>query len=600
MVNGRGTTDKLEGIRLFFYLNSEILGTVTADATGAFELSLATAVEEGMDVAHQFKLYDNYPNPFNPSTTISYSLDRAGEVSLVIYNILGQKVRFLVQQYQGAGEHRVAWDGLDADGVRCTYGTYLYRLKFRDQIRTGKMLYVDSPVNFALTRPGQLSRSSFVSNTLEVQIKDRDVVDTTHVYHFDVLPSSIELHDVPVHVYPFLKVSPDTISLMSGESAEDTLNIYFENPIEILPLDLDFEYNILNDSLVRIQYRNVNKVSDYLLIKEINNPRVSYGKVYFNLDPRLTLKDHKMRRAYIGIDYKEYLIVRNNRGIAELTLLNPVPDGLTYENGKITGSPAEVSDGMHYVEIVDDRNIVVQDSFYLWVGTPYDIPMNDYVVDVLEEYPRDGTHRYLWVNSYDGVTRDVLYENRVVARENPDGSGTCFCCGLTFEVFFRSLQRLFGDLKQDQDVNGMVWSQMRDLLVIWFVQQMWGEGPGPAVEKYGIGDKIYSFADARKGDFLQYWRTTGSGHSVIFIEWMLNTATGDTTGFRYWSTQGSTNGINYSTEYFTGKGGTVDPDLTFFARLRSPDDFKAFSTTLAKPDANVPVIPHPALDNTNH
>lgn len=75
-----------------------------------------------------FGLSDNYPNPFNPSTQIRYEIPEAGEVSLVVYNVLGQEVRRLVQGQQSAGVYRVMWDGKDALGRPVSSGVYLYRL----------------------------------------------------------------------------------------------------------------------------------------------------------------------------------------------------------------------------------------------------------------------------------------------------------------------------------------------------------------------------------------------------------------------------------------------------------------------------------------
>lgn len=74
-------------------------------------------------------LGDNYPNPFNPRTTISYTLDEAGSVRLAIYGMDGRLVRRLEDGSRAAGEHRVAWDGLDGDGRAVPSGTYLYRLE---------------------------------------------------------------------------------------------------------------------------------------------------------------------------------------------------------------------------------------------------------------------------------------------------------------------------------------------------------------------------------------------------------------------------------------------------------------------------------------
>ncbi len=77
-----------------------------------------------------FALHANYPNPFNPSTSIEYELPQESEVSLVIYDILGQQVRALVLgQRQAAGFYRLAWDGRSSAGRAVASGVYFYRLQ---------------------------------------------------------------------------------------------------------------------------------------------------------------------------------------------------------------------------------------------------------------------------------------------------------------------------------------------------------------------------------------------------------------------------------------------------------------------------------------
>lgn len=73
-------------------------------------------------------LYPNYPNPFNPQTTISYQIAEDGPVSLAIYNTLGQKVRQLVDAQQSAGRYYVAWDGRDEQGNSVSTGLYMYKM----------------------------------------------------------------------------------------------------------------------------------------------------------------------------------------------------------------------------------------------------------------------------------------------------------------------------------------------------------------------------------------------------------------------------------------------------------------------------------------
>lgn len=80
-------------------------------------------------IPEDIQLDQNYPNPFNPETKISYSLQKSDEVSLVIYDMLGQNVRTLVNEHRLAGNHSIIWDGLTDDGMQAASGAYLYKLK---------------------------------------------------------------------------------------------------------------------------------------------------------------------------------------------------------------------------------------------------------------------------------------------------------------------------------------------------------------------------------------------------------------------------------------------------------------------------------------
>jgi hypothetical protein len=75
-----------------------------------------------------YALDQNYPNPFNPSTVIPYALKNAGHVELSVYNVLGQKVRVLVDEFQNADNHVARWDGTDDAGKTVSSGVYFYRL----------------------------------------------------------------------------------------------------------------------------------------------------------------------------------------------------------------------------------------------------------------------------------------------------------------------------------------------------------------------------------------------------------------------------------------------------------------------------------------
>ena len=75
------------------------------------------------------ELAGNYPNPFNPETTINFALKEAGSVSIEVYNIRGEKVQTLVDGYLEAAYHSVVWNGKDSAGKNVSSGIYFYKMK---------------------------------------------------------------------------------------------------------------------------------------------------------------------------------------------------------------------------------------------------------------------------------------------------------------------------------------------------------------------------------------------------------------------------------------------------------------------------------------
>ncbi|HQV34164.1 MAG TPA: T9SS type A sorting domain-containing protein, partial [Calditrichia bacterium] len=86
------------------------------------------------------RLLGNYPNPFNPGTTIAYELAHNADMEISIYNLLGQKVRTLVKGNMPAGPGQVTWNGTDQNGLPVASGIYLYRLESENRVFTRKMV----------------------------------------------------------------------------------------------------------------------------------------------------------------------------------------------------------------------------------------------------------------------------------------------------------------------------------------------------------------------------------------------------------------------------------------------------------------------------
>ncbi len=126
-------------VRLHIY--ARFTGTIYFDDLRVEKLDV-TDVASGPNtlVPSTYELGNNYPNPFNPTTNIQFGMPTEGNVSIVVYNMLGQKVRVLLNEHRVAGRHEVVWDGHDDSGAVVGSGLYFYQLRSQDALFTKKML----------------------------------------------------------------------------------------------------------------------------------------------------------------------------------------------------------------------------------------------------------------------------------------------------------------------------------------------------------------------------------------------------------------------------------------------------------------------------
>jgi hypothetical protein len=223
----------------------------------------------------------------------------------------------------------------------------------------------------------------------------------------------------------------------------------------------------------------------------------------------------------------------------------------------------------------DDGVLVAQDFLTITVEDhvdPGESDVNDLVMSLVDQYPTDGSYDYWWPSgvSWSGNPHDIWYLDQLFAEGDPQHRS--FCVGLTFEVFMRAFDEADRAWGGDGSLNGVPFDELYELRTDWYVRDLWGSGPVEAVENYGIGAEVRSWDHVRPGDFVQFWRHSGSGHNVVFIDWERDSE--DTIiGFRYWSTQGSTDGVGFNSEYFGSSGSRVDPNHFFVARVFTPDDW---------------------------
>jgi hypothetical protein len=177
-------------------------------------------------------------------------------------------------------------------------------------------------------------------------------------------------------------------------------------------------------------------------------------------------------------------------------------------------------------------------------------------VEIARGYRDGGGYDKTWKGT--GVPDAIRFNESLILAK---GKGT-YCCGFTFAVAMEAATRR-GLL------SGKPLEQIRAFQKQWYgaTEESRETQCALAVTKLGIGRQTRP-DDARPGDFLQFWRTNASGHSVVFLDWIEDG--GQRVGFKYRSSQASTQGIGDRGEYFAGvagKNGFVVPERMYFCRL---------------------------------
>jgi len=129
-------TDQADSNRTFSsYTDEQGQYSIVIKATGI--------AEPGLSSPNDFTLLQNYPNPFNPTTVILYELAQPGHIRIDVHNILGQKIRTLLNGYQAGEKGTVIWDGTDDRGIGVSAGIYIYSLSAEGFRTCKKMVLLD-------------------------------------------------------------------------------------------------------------------------------------------------------------------------------------------------------------------------------------------------------------------------------------------------------------------------------------------------------------------------------------------------------------------------------------------------------------------------
>ena len=125
---------------IYLFATSQANNAITDADDALIEASPSGILEEETGVPGQYFLAQNYPNPFNPLTDISFGLAVGGHTTVTVYNMLGQQVKQLLDEYRAAGSHVVSWNGTDTLGRPVPSGIYFYRISANDFVETRKMV----------------------------------------------------------------------------------------------------------------------------------------------------------------------------------------------------------------------------------------------------------------------------------------------------------------------------------------------------------------------------------------------------------------------------------------------------------------------------
>lgn len=164
------------------------------------------------------------------------------------------------------------------------------------------------------------------------------------------------------------------------------------------------------------------------------------------------------------------------------------------------------------------------------------VALNQAILDVVNTYARDGSNPYAWsrgVNT-DGVSQELWWRGTLLAA--PETGGGIHCSGITYEVYLRALAAAVGE---DAGPDAETLLAMKDT---WYVRDGNDRGPVAALVEAGLGEAVPGLAGLKPGDLVQFWRNSGKGHSVVFINHTRN-SDGSLRGMVYWSAQGTSGGV---------------------------------------------------------
>ena len=233
----------------FIRASNQSMYSDTSDDNGRYYITIPS---ENSDVGNtsslpkRLTLNQNYPNPFNPSTVITYYLPTSGQVKLEVYNILGKKVRTLIDAYQNSGTQQTYWDGTDDNGRGISAGIYIYIIKSNNAHQIKKMVLLDGQYYSTLlqsqTKTKSLNKIDGELFTIQVRLDSLVLLDVQAIFplngttiNYDlIIKTTQQIHEIS---------KPSPVVCEDSLAIGDTLHCFFPDMLCNLGHTLEFLCN---------------------------------------------------------------------------------------------------------------------------------------------------------------------------------------------------------------------------------------------------------------------------------------------------------------------------------------------------------------------